>query len=142
MDVEEKAKEAEVFQSHFAVLQRLLTSSHEACLNFAAELFAKGLVPQGIINEVQVPGAKGVMAMLSSLMGKVQNEPEAFYKFLTALEADSYFMDIAAKMRRESKGEAQRHTVETDGGRSNGIGELGWAFSVLLGDITSMCQTY
>ena len=130
MDGEVRAKEAEVFQVYFSTLQRLLISSHETCLTVAGELFAKGLVPHGIINEVQVPGAKGVMAMLSSLLGRMENEPAVFYTFLKALETDSYFRDLAEKMRNNASGESDsrsgRRTVETDGGdpRRNKLGEI------------------
>ena len=124
MDGEVRAREAAVFQLNFSTLQRLLVSSHEACLEVAAEMFAKGLVPHGIINEVQVPGAKGVMSMLSALLGRIENEPDVFYTFLKALEADSYFTDLAATMRRNVKGESGSRTVETDGGdtRRNKLG--------------------
>ena len=122
MDGEVKTREADVFQRNFAILQRLLMSSHEACMAVAAELFAKGLVPHGIINEVQIPGAKGVMAMLSCLLGKIENEPEAFHTFLKALETDSYFADMAATMRKN----ARVRIVESDGGDSRGqkLGEV------------------
>ena len=130
MDGEVRAREAAVFQLNFSVLQRLLVSSHEACLAVAAEMFAKGLVPHGIIIELQVPGTKGVMSMLSALLGRIENEPDVFYTFLRALEADSYFTDLAAKMRSNVKGETQSRTVETDGGspRKNKLGEGAMGF--------------
>ena len=103
------------YTKYKAQLTKILQSNPETCLILATELNSEDLISFDTLEKARnESGIERALAVLNGVHPKLQTDPDAFGKLVTALDKEGILRSIAAKMQGEGDCVSSAGNVTSD----------------------------